>query len=102
LQLNIHPPPLHKQANAQFLLGEAFEFGSHHSLKADILKAITWYSRAALRGHIVAALAMGEILAQTGGLEARPRGVNFEMFGANQVWTKYVCVCIYQQNIDME
>lgn len=71
------------------MLGDAFEFGNRSpALKRDITKAMIWYSRASLRGHIVAALAMGEILAQSGGNMPRPTGVNFELFGANQVYMR--------------
>jgi len=78
------PIPTNAMAYAQYLLGEAYEFGEHSSMKVDIQKALTWYSRAALRGHIVAALAMAEILAQSGGTRARPRNINYEYFGASQ------------------
>ena len=43
-----------------------------------------WYGRAALRGHVLAALCAGEMLTQSGGKLARSPGVNFEMLGANQ------------------
>jgi hypothetical protein len=81
-------------AHAQFLVGDLYEYGGVGSgatqavgggvFRPNPRKALSWYARAAMRGHPLAALSCGEMLAQSGGHCARPAGVNFEVLGAHQ------------------
>ena len=86
--------PQNAQAQAQFLVGDLYEYGGVGSgaanavggglFQPDAHKALTWYARSAVRGHPLAALSAGEMLAQSGGRVPRPQGVNYEAFGAHQ------------------
>ena len=86
--------PNNAQAQAQFLLGDLYEYGGIGSgatqavgggvFRPDPHKALGWYARAAMRGHPLAALSCGEMLAQSGGRCARNPGVNLETMGAHQ------------------
>jgi len=47
-------------AQAEFLLGEAYRLG--RSVDQDMIQAGSWYARAARQGHVASAAALGELL----------------------------------------
>lgn len=75
----LRPSPPNALAQAQFLLGDLYEYGPTPS------RALSWYGRAAERGHPLAALCLAEMLLMSGGAAARPKGANYDFFGARQV-----------------